>query len=561
MASFLITATVFYPLLLALGLVTPLRRLALALVPTAALPALTLAGFSGAAVDIPWLLLGATWGVDASGVALLLLAGLLWTAAAVFAHGYLADDPERVRFYAYFLLTLAGNLGTFIALDMASFYFFFTLMSLASYGLIAHDGSAEALRAGRVYMVLAIVGEALLLMAVALIAARWGNVDLRELGARLAAAPDRDWIMALAFTGFAIKMGVVPLHVWLPLAHPYAPTPASAVLSGVILKAGLMGWLRFLPLGELAAPGWAALCLTFGIGSAFYAVLAGLPQAKPKTVLAYSSVSQMGLATGLLGIGFAAPQSWPLVLGGLLLFALNHGLAKGALFLGVGVADHGGRWAGWVLAIPALAIAGAPLSGGALAKLAFKETTPLAPGDWAYWLPLLLTLSSLATSLLLARFLYLVWPRQRQRSSPWLWLPWAGLVVASLLLPWWWAAGNLPKLVKKVGAPEQLYAALWPLLAAAGIAFAVWLLWRLSGFYLRLPEGDILQPLSRWFRAGSAAVRVPRDDDAPAWFYPGSPAPGKRLLERYERRLRRLGSAGLLMLLLALALFVLLLGG
>ena len=97
-------------------------------------------------------------------------------------------------------------------------------------------------------------------------------------------------------------MGLVPLHVWLPLAHPAAPMPASAVLSGAIIKAGVIGLIRFLPLdGSLAD--WSAGLTSLGLVTAFYAVAVGITQANPKTVLAYSSVSQMGFVAAVLGAG------------------------------------------------------------------------------------------------------------------------------------------------------------------------------------------------------------------------------------------------------------------
>ena len=113
------------------------------------------------------------------------------------------------------------------------------------------------------------------------------------------------------------------MHVWLPLAYKAAPTPASAVLSGAMINAGLLGWLRFMPLGLEALPQWSVVVLAAGFGAAFYGVLVGLFQEEPKTVLAYSSISQMGLMTVGVGIGLAAPESWPLCSSVVLVFALT----------------------------------------------------------------------------------------------------------------------------------------------------------------------------------------------------------------------------------------------
>lgn len=559
----LLPLSLAWPLLLAMALVVGrLRPFALILMPAAALPALLLAPFSGLSVELSWLLLGMRLGVDEIGALFVLLAGLLWSASGIYARGYLAKDPERIRFHVFYLLTLTGNLGTILALDMVSFYLFFALMTFASYGLIIHDTTQEARRAGRVYLILGVFGEALLVVAFMLIASHLGNADLLKLKPLLAELPQRDLIIGLILVGYGIKMGVVPLHVWLALAHPCAPTPASAVLSGIIIKAGLIGWLRFLPLGELALTEWAVLCLSAGLVSAFYGVLAGLPQARPKTVLAYSSFSQMGLITALLGIGFASPEHWPLLLSTVLLFALHHGLAKAALFLGVGITAKAGIWSGFVLAVPALALSGAPLTSGALAKLLFKDTTYWAPAGWTDWLPALLTASSLATSLLMARFLCLAWPRQRNAVSIWLWLPWLLLFMAVVLLPWWWAGQHFPDAPARALTGKALLEGLWPVASAAILAVMAWALWRRKGYppIPYLPEGDIVQPLIQLI-AGlpRPIIKAWTVDSFKRRLGARRLRSEGRLLQEGERRLRNGGTVGMLFLLLAGGLIALLL--
>jgi NADH:ubiquinone oxidoreductase subunit 5 (subunit L)/multisubunit Na+/H+ antiporter MnhA subunit len=209
-------------------------------------------------------------------------------------------------------------------------------------------------------------------------------------------------------------------------------------------------------------------------------------------VLAYSSISQMGLVTVLFGIALGNPERWSMVLMTLLLFCLHHGLAKGALFLGLGAAHRG--LALLLLIVPALALAGAPLTSGAAAKLAFKSTVLTAPAHWWDELFQILTWSSLATSLLLARFLYLAWPPRANTSpAPALWLPCVGLLLAGPALSYWWLTTRIAE-GAALFETTALSGALAPLLIAALIATG------LIGLRRRLPrlppwampEGDIL---------------------------------------------------------------------
>ena len=158
----------------------------------------------------------------------------------------------------------------------------------------------------------------------------------------------------------------------MPLAYTAAPIPAAAVLSGAAVKAGVIGFIRFLPLG-VAMPEWGEALATAGIFSAFYGVVVGITQENPKTVLAYSSVSQMGLLAAALGMGLAAGDPGTAL--GASFSAAHHILVKGGLFLAIGVSATAGARL-WPVLIPAavlaLGLGGLPLTGGTLAKLAVK---------------------------------------------------------------------------------------------------------------------------------------------------------------------------------------------
>ena len=236
--------------------------LAVVIAPLGALPLVGRAGIGGAAVlagaalpavvagllvppgttlGLPWLLLGDGLALDATGRTFLLLSGLLWVFAGVYAAGTVGE--RRRIFQAAWLGVMAGNLLLVLAAGPALFLAGFAAVGFGGYPLVAHYGTAEARRAANRYLALVALGEAVLFAG---------------LVATLAAgtAGPAGWMVAALLVGFGIKAGLVPLHVWLPLAHPVAPAAASSVLSGVLVKAGLLGWLRYLPLGHSSWPGW-----------------------------------------------------------------------------------------------------------------------------------------------------------------------------------------------------------------------------------------------------------------------------------------------------------------
>jgi formate hydrogenlyase subunit 3/multisubunit Na+/H+ antiporter MnhD subunit len=221
--------------------------------------------------------------------------------------------------------------------------------------------------------------------------------------------------LALLGLAFAIKAGLIGVHIWLPLAHPAAPVAASAVLSGTMIKAALIGWFRFLPLGEAALPEFGSLLLVIGALTALFSAGVGLVQCEPKAVLAYSSIGKMGIMSAAIGLVAIEPSLAAATLPALALYAAHHGLTKGALFLGVGVVKGiRTRWTLTLLVIPALALAGAPFTSGAAAKELLKSTFDATSGGWTGLMLWLLLASTIVATLLMFRFLYLM--RQQVRS-------------------------------------------------------------------------------------------------------------------------------------------------
>jgi formate hydrogenlyase subunit 3/multisubunit Na+/H+ antiporter MnhD subunit len=469
-----------------------------ALTPTlgTALGALATALFApvGAEVSLPWLFLGCRVGLDETGRLFLLFTAALWLAAAVFARSYLAADARRGRFFAFFFAAMLGNFALIVARDAVTFYVGFSLMSLASYGLVIHDGRGASLRAGRVYLALAVLGELLVFAGIALQCAAAGSLLLRE----VAAHPMHGATLALLLAGFGIKAGALPLHVWLPLAHPAAPAPASAVLSGAMVKSGLLGWMLFLPLGHEAHPGAGASVFALGLAAAFYGALVGITQRNPKAVLAYSTISQMGLIALPIGAALMQPALWPAALVVAWIFALHHALAKGALFLGAGLATHAASHASRAclfvgLALPALSLVGAPFTSGAIAKAALKSDLAGAlPPPWLDVLAFCFPIAAVGTTLLMARFLWLLWkmPAAHEGSSAGLWLPWLALLVAVAVAVWTLPFADPAQ--RAAFALPKIIGGLWPLAAGLLLATAA----ALRGPRLpRIPSGDWIIPL------------------------------------------------------------------
>jgi multicomponent Na+:H+ antiporter subunit A len=469
----------------------------LGLAPVPALVAVLLAP-AGTTLVLPEPPFRMTLALDPPGAMLLGVAALLWIAAGAYASAYLRDDPNAGRFAEWWLLTLTGNLGVFMAADLVSFYLTYSVVSLAAYGLIVHDGTPRSLRAGIIYVALAVLGEALLLMAFVFMAEATpdGGLLIRDAVAALPTSPWRNASLVLLILGFGLKIGLFPGHVWMPLAYTAAPIPAAAVLSGAAVKAGVIGFIRFLPLG-VAMPGWGGALAAAGIFSAFYGVVVGITQQNPKAVLAYSSVSQMGLLAAAIGTGLAAGDTGAAL--GASFSAAHHVLAKGALFLAVGVSATAGHRL-WPVLIPAavlaLGLGGLPLTGGMLAKLAVKAQF----GDGVFGI--FATWSAVGSTLLMLHVLRCLVQTTARDPAPQaasgLMQPWLVLAFAAVAVPWILYPTAESRSLLAAVAPATLWEALWPVLIGGLLAVG---LRRWEDRLPLVPEGDIVV-------AGETAMRV-----------------------------------------------------
>jgi multicomponent K+:H+ antiporter subunit A len=363
-----------------------LRPSAIRVIPFAPLPGLLAAVLLGDA--------------DFTKQGFLTLTALLWFVGALYAQSYMAGDDKRNRFYLFFLLTMIGNLGVVLSEEISSFIGFFALMSFSAYPLILHSESVEARSAAATYIKWVVFGEVILFAALV------GNTYYSNL---MVGEDPVIWVTGFLLIGFGVKTGLATLHVWLPKAHPVAPVPASALLSAVMVKVGLLGWIRFLPLGEESIMVLAQPMMLLGFAAAFLAAVYGMLQNNAKTVLAYSTISQLGLISASIGFALAFPNSWEVLLPAIVFFAMHHGFAKATLFLCVGLSTELKQNTRlkpflWLLVlIPALSLIGLPFTSGAYAKEAIKSAT----SSWPLFSTLLI-FSTVGTSLLMGRFIQLM---------------------------------------------------------------------------------------------------------------------------------------------------------
>jgi len=408
-------------------------------VSLAAVPALITAFYvpAGTTQQIPWLFLGSQFGLDHIASIFLMFSSVLWFIAGLQAELTMRKEPHWPRFRFFFLLAMAGNFWLIVGQDMVNFYLGFSLMGLSAYALVIHSASSDSLFAGRVYLVMTLFAESALLAGFLFIYSHTGS--LAPVAGQLAGIGN--WAIGLLILGLGIKAGLIFLHVWLPLAHPAAPVPASAVLSGAMIKVALLGWVRYLPIGQETLLEWGSLLILLGTVSILFAAAAGLVQTNAKAVLAYSSISKMGLMSALVGLAMLAPKHAEAIIMSMIFFAAYHGLAKGALFLGVGIVKtlHS-KLTFILLLLPALVLAGAPYTSGSMAKTLIKPAFNQLPAQWPEIFVVILLLSSFATAMLMVRFLVLMkqgLTKQEQPSdqSSIIALPWIGLIALILLMP------------------------------------------------------------------------------------------------------------------------------
>ena len=292
-------------------------------------------------LGLPWL--GAYFRIDALSAFFLIVVNLGGAAASLYALGYGRHEETPQRVLPFYPAYLAAMNLVVLANDAFSFLVAWEFMSLTSWALvIAHHEDRDNLRAGYVYLVMASFGTLALLLAFGLLAGADGNYAFDAIRAGHPAAWLGALVLILALVGAGSKSGLVPLHGWLPLAHPAAPSHVSALMSGVMTKVAIYGFIRIV-FDLLGSPDWWWSMLVLGIGgiSAVMGVLYALMQNDIKRVLAYSTIENIGIIFAALGLalafkaeGMALAAALALTAG--LLHVFNHSLFKSLLFFGAG---------------------------------------------------------------------------------------------------------------------------------------------------------------------------------------------------------------------------------
>ena len=276
---------------------------------------------------------------------------LLSALSAVYGVGYMRTWQGRRSLgpsWFFYCLLVLGMMLVLLARNAVLFLIAWELMALASFFLVTFEHERESVReAGWIYLVATHLGTAFLLAFFLLLARETGSMDFTVWAAKGVQAHELAGILfLLAVVGFGTKAGFMPFHVWLPEAHPAAPSHVSALMSGVMIKTGIYGLLRAFTF--LGAPPlwWGWVLIGIGLTSGVLGVLFALAQHDLKRLLAYHSVENigiiaLGLGVGLLGVSTSSPVLIVLGFGGALLHVVNHALFKGLLFLGAGAVLHG----------------------------------------------------------------------------------------------------------------------------------------------------------------------------------------------------------------------------
>lgn len=292
---------------------------------------------------------GINLNLDSFSLISLIIINIIGLLSTLYSVNYIEHFTAKAKYYVLFLLMVAGMNGVVLTGDFFNLYVFLEIASISSYVLVAFGCEHEELEASFKYMILGIIASVFILIGVALIYAMTGTLNMTHFSSMVKEVGlHRGFLLASIFllTGFAIKAALVPFHAWLPDAHPSAPAPISAMLSGVLIKAiGIYCLIRIFFNVFVITPMFAVILMMLGIISMIVGVFLAIGQWDYKRLLAYHSISQMGyvmLGVGVGGAVYASGGSLSMaslgILGGLF-HLMNHAVFKSLLFLTSGAIE------------------------------------------------------------------------------------------------------------------------------------------------------------------------------------------------------------------------------
>jgi len=267
----------------------------------------------------------------------LTVASLLWFLSSVFCKSYFASHyRNRNRFFFFFLLTLGAVCGIFLSDDLFTLFIFFEIMSFTSYVWVAHDETPDAMRAAGTYLGISVIGGLSILMGLFLLYSEVGTLSFDaiknvEINRKIIASG------LTMLVGFGAKAGMLPLHVWLPKAHPIAPAPSSALLSGILTKTGIFGIIVLTSRLFIGNRLWGSIIFWLGVATMLHGAILALVSVNIKRTLACSSMSQIGFILTGIGIFGLSDGEITAAISGTALYMVNHSLFKLLLFTAAGI--------------------------------------------------------------------------------------------------------------------------------------------------------------------------------------------------------------------------------
>ena len=267
------------------------------------------------------------------------IAAFMWMMSGVFSPEYFSHHAEnRGRYSLFNLLTLGATLGVFYSNDLYTTFIFFEIMSVTSFVMVAHEETPGAMKAAYTYLAVAVIGGMTTLMGLFLTWQQLGTLGFEAMqAARAAGTADLTAASWLVVVGFAAKAGLYPLHIWLPKAHPVAPAPASALLSGILTKSGVFGLIVVCSRLMAGDAAFGNLLMVFACITMFLGALLALFSVDLKRTLACSSMSQIGFITVGLSTMVLLGEHGSFAAYGSVMHMANHSLIKLVLFMAAGV--------------------------------------------------------------------------------------------------------------------------------------------------------------------------------------------------------------------------------